>query len=591
MELETKNKIKQTLDDGQLKYGQKELLNKWYNHVKRSFATEDVLKNACVIKDFGLFIGKPFQDATFDDINNNNGFDVTIMRSFYKWILKYTSLKLNEEVRYFIPKIIKKEEKSTEEVCEIRVKAILNNRVISKKNEDKGLTEEELKNKYKKLLLDDKHLETLNKYHDYKFTSTDVESYTGFVSKLYFLKVLGLFLKNRNKAYKEASREDIQDFLNQKQQEIKAKKIRHGKYNPNEKTKLNSGYKAMLLDFYRFVYEMFEQETPRKYPEVVSWLCQRKKKKNNNKPKKEVIPVSEIKLMIESCVELRDKALISLLLDSSARVGEIVNANIGDVKISEVSKQDSKYKHMIATITLRGKMGTRTNQLFYSVPYLRLWLSSHPKRDDVNAPLFIAKQENRYGQRMTNCGINKILQRVAKRTGIKRNIHAHLFRHSNLTRMAQVLSEFELKKHAGWGESSNMASVYVHLTDEDVGKTILKSYGFDFKEDKTEQEEVLKSTICPNNICSYQNPGDAKFCLKCGYPLSLKTAVDLNRVKKQEEQLHNDVMNKGLANVNLSQTTDLKEVLYQVVKNDKQLLDRLRNIVKGVSENKNKQEG
>mgnify|MGYP001568091495 CR=1 FL=1 len=144
--------------------------------------------------------------------------------------------------------------------------------------------------------------------------------------------------------------------------------------------------------------------------------------------------------------------------------------------------------------------------------------------------------------------------------------------------MAQVLSESELKIHAGWGANSKMAEVYIHLTAEDVNKKILKSLGLQIEEDNTEEQNILEVKICPNNICSYQNPGDAKFCIKCGYPTSLKTAVELKRIKEDEEQLHKKIMDKGINNIEIKQDIDLKEVMYQIIKNDKELMDSLRKI-------------
>jgi len=320
---------------------------------------------------------------------------------------------------------------------------------------------------------------------------------------------------------------------------------------------------------------MFEEEQPRKYPEVVAWLYQGRKKSHERLPK-EIIPDAEIKQMIDKCTEQRDKALLALMADCSARVGEIVNICIKDLKINEVATE-AHYKHLIATVTLRGKTGERTNQLFYSVPYLRLWLFNHPLKDEPDAPLFIANNPSRYGQRITAVGINKILQRVAHRAGVKRHIHAHLFRHTNLTRMARVLSESELKIHAGWGSESNMASVYVHLNEKDVANKILERYGIITKAEQRETA-LFQIQICPNNVCGYQNPAEAKFCLKCGYPLSLKTAVDLKKLKEQEDELQREAMSKGLAGLDLTGITDLREAIYQIVKKDETLLAKLQGI-------------
>lgn len=581
----TNERIKLLLEDKRLLSEQVGLMERWVKHMKTYKGDGGIIDLLYTIREFAIFIKKGFDKATMEDIGNyldhkfiskesitgSRLLDVKEkstrayhyrIKNFYRWVLKHTDITIDKELAYPKPKIVRKEEKSMEEKCERRAQWLLQNKIMR-----------DVSNK-EELMLDENNLGLLKDYHNYKITSGKVESYAGFISKLYFLKRLGLHLKKKNKNYKIAKREDIQDFLNEVQESIRINATRNGRF--NGKLKVDGTYKAYLLDFYRFIYGMFGEEQPRNYPEVVSWLYQ-KRKKSHDKTQKEIIPSKEIKLIIEKCSELRDKALIALISDCSARVGEIVNTNIGDLRINEIST-DAKYKHLIATITLRGKTGERTNQLFYSVPYLRLWLLNHPLKDNPNAPLFIATKESRYGQRLTAVGINKILQRASKKAEIKRHIHAHLFRHTNLTKMAKILSESELKIHAGWGSDSKMASVYVHLDEKDVANKILLNYGLVNKEE-IKDESVLEIHICPNTICSYQNPNEAKFCLKCGYPLSLKTAISLTKIKEKEEELHKEILNRNISNESLSGATDIKEVMYNILKKDPELIRRLKELV------------
>ncbi len=563
------------MNDERLGAKQRKLLDGWTKHLKTYKSEDQVLGQAYTLREFGLFVQKPYEAVVSGDIERylefkresstsvtgNRVLDVKDssvkcyryrVNAFYRWIIKHTGIAIDSELAYPRPKLVKKPEKSREQICKERIEKLLKI----------GLSQNKEYNNV--------NLKTLNDYYLYKFTSGKVESHTGFVSKLYFLNRLGEHLSKQDRSYKDATREDIQAFLAVVHQGIISKKP--GK----EKQILNNSYKAHLLDFYRFVYGMFEEEQPRKYPEVVSWLYQGRKK-SHQKLAKEIIPDTELKAMIESCVELRDKALLALLADCSGRVGEIVNTTIKDVKLSEISAEGAKYSHLVGTIKLRGKTGERTNQLFYSVSYLRLWLMSHPLKNEPDAPLFIATKECRYGQRLTSVGINKILQRAALRAGVKRHIHAHLFRHTNLTKMARLLSESELEIHAGWGSESNMASVYVHLTEKDVAKKILEKYGI-VKLEYESQETMLIPQICPNTVCSYQNPGEAQFCAKCGYPLSLKTAVSVTKIKQKEEELHAEIMKRGLTGVDTSKANDLRELMWEVVKKDANLLEKLRSI-------------
>jgi len=583
-------KLDGVLIDKALQKHHRELLRAYVKHrknqlpsdiKKRESMLENMLGVAYTMREFAFFINKPFHEATVQDkeqflehkrnSKKRNGEPVTNssitnykfrIQRFYRWLKNHTPLEIDHDLAYPKPKIVKKKQLSLHELCQIRIDALLKNELFPRNNkfEDRKLTKEELQQKYAQFLLPEHHLQTLQEYYKYKIASGKVSSAMGIVNKLYFLKRLGRFLGA--KMYKQATRQDIEEF-------IMTVKQKNKEFSPT--------YKAHLLDFYRFVYGMFGEEQPRKYPAVVSWLYTGRMKKINDKLPKEIIPDDEIKRMIGACTNSRDQAILAVLADCSARVGELIGVNIGDVKITQLQQEGAKHKHFIATIKLNGKTGERTNQLFSSVSYLRLWRSHHPDKDNKDAPLFIAASGSRYGQRLTRVGINKVLQRAAQRAEIKRHIHAHLFRHTNLTRMAGILSETDLKIHAGWGKDSNMASVYVHRNEKHVADKILESYGLKPQE-KTEQKTVLDIQICPNTVCGYQNTGTASFCAQCGYPLRFSTAVKLKQMQEQEEKLHKELMSKPVIPEQV-QGGDFKEMLYQLLKADPEMIKKLKDLM------------
>jgi len=61
-----------------------------------------------------------------------------------------------------------------------------------------------------------------------------------------------------------------------------------------------------------------------------------------------------------------------------------------------------------------------------------------------------------------------MLKKTAVKAGIKKHIYPHLFRHSAATRDARYLTESELRLKYGWSGDSQMAQVYVHLSDADL---------------------------------------------------------------------------------------------------------------------------
>ena len=76
------------------------------------------------------------------------------------------------------------------------------------------------------------------------------------------------------------------------------------------------------------------------------------------------------------------KAFISCLMETGARVAEIGNARIGDVHFDESG----------ADITISGKTGTRRVRLVLFRNNLMKWINEHPLVNDSKAPLWVTKQ-------------------------------------------------------------------------------------------------------------------------------------------------------------------------------------------------------
>ena len=260
------------------------------------------------------------------------------------------------------------------------------------------------------------------------------------------------------------------------------------------------------------------------YPEEVSWI-KLSHSKLNKLP--EVLTQEEIKKLINSCDNIRDKALISVLYESGARVGEILNMKVGDVYFDEYG----------CVIIVSGKTGMRRIRLVSSTPLLGQYLEEHPFKDNPKYPLWISLATNKKYEPLGYGSVRAMLRKLAKRSGIKKRLYPHLFRHSRATHLAKVLTESQLKEMFGWTQSSKMASVYVHLSGRDVDNAILEIYGL--KKKKEEGEKVIK---CPR--CGEINEIGAKVCWKCGFVLDPEFAKKMEEKKKKEEDFVYKVIRK-----------------------------------------------
>ena len=272
-------------------------------------------------------------------------------------------------------------------------------------------------------------------------------------------------------------------------------------------------FRVCLKKFYKWL-----RDTGDDFPEEVKWI-KTTIRKDRKKIPDELLTEEDVMLLVNTATNQRDKALLITLYESGARIGEL-----GEAKI----KQFVPDQYGAALIVI-GKTGMRRVRLLVADPYIRAWLNMHPRRDDPNAPIWV--QNN--GKPMTYSTVAGIIRRISKRSGIKKNVHAHLFRHSRATFLANHLTEAQLCQFFGWDQGTKMTATYVHLAGRDIDGTILGLYGI--KKEEEEEGKNGKSHLpapidCPR--CGERNPEGASFCSKCGMGLSLRTVVEMEEKRR-----------------------------------------------------------
>ena len=279
-------------------------------------------------------------------------------------------------------------------------------------------------------------------------------------------------------------------------------------------------YKIMLK---RFVTWLFDASEP---PSVVAWL--KKEGKRSKVLPDELLTQGEVKSLIESCLNYRDKALIATMYESGCRVGEIGNLLLKHVSFDEYG----------AVLMVDGKTGQRRVRLINSVPYLAEWLNHHPLRNEPVSPLWVALPPNKPSL-IAYQTIRRLLKKAANRSNIKKRVNPHSFRHARATQLASHLTEAQMKEYLGWVQDSSMASTYIHLSGRDVDKALLKMNGMSFKDEETIGE--LDLINCSR--CGFNNAPTNKYCGKCGLTLDLKEAMLMEQKMKEKDQLLNVLVN------------------------------------------------
>ena len=259
--------------------------------------------------------------------------------------------------------------------------------------------------------------------------------------------------------------------------------------------------------------------------ELVNWFATGKVK--NNLSPSDLITEEEFQKMLNTCTNSRDRALLSLLYESGARIGEIGSMRVKDVSFDEYG----------AVVWLpKSKTIRRKLRIVFSVAYLSAWVSDHPLRDDPEAPLWIKLTGKKRLQAMEYKDMQWQLKKIAKRAEIKKRIYPHLFRHTRATKLLAKVPESIGAKYMGWVNGSKMVGVYVHLAQEDVDEAILRMHGIKTNSNNNKDLEVKQ---CPR--CLMVNPATSRFCSRCGLPLTEEAIQEVEEWERRKNEAFNEL--------------------------------------------------
>jgi integrase len=164
----------------------------------------------------------------------------------------------------------------------------------------------------------------------------------------------------------------------------------------------------------------------------------------------EALSESEIDRLYDACKDNAERYLIAVLFSSGTRIGEFVNIRKSDIQLP-------KDKQNFVKITIReqfSKTKGRTISLYYKYAteavenFLRERIREGIEDEEAVWVKSYAVSEKRF-------------RSIAKRAKIEKNIHAHLFRSSAATHLANKLNRQELCYYFGWKFSSPMPDTYI----------------------------------------------------------------------------------------------------------------------------------
>jgi len=279
-----------------------------------------------------------------------------------------------------------------------------------------------------------------------------------------------------------------------------------------------------------------DKTTPK--PPEISWISLAVNEKDSRVTPESLITQEEFTAIIKATTNKRDRAMIYVLFEAALRPGELLTMHIGSVL----------FKEEYCLITATGKTGTKHIPLVVSCKPLIEWLEDHPNKNELDASLWCALDNNHLGNRLSYRHFHEIIKKLAKKADLQKDIWPYLYRHTSLTAMAKVFTEARLEQFAGWTYGSKMTSKYVHFSARDLEDAILELHGI---KTTTKNTGLITLTDCPR--CGNKNPPGKIRCATCGMVLDKETALKLEDDQRQKESEEEKTR--------IKETVDLKDRL------------------------------
>jgi site-specific recombinase XerD len=319
--------------------------------------------------------------------------------------------------------------------------------------------------------------------------------------------------RRANKPLKQLGREDVERLVAWINSSNYAEETKHS-------------YKVVLKKFYQWLRDCNEDN--HEYPEEVKWIKTTIKKGKRLLPEVLLTP-EELKRLIEAAENPRDRALILTHYESGCRISETLFLRILNVRFDQHG----------AVLVVNGKTGPRRVRVIAAAPALASWLNTHPLRGDPNAPLWVGMGTIGRYKPLDYDGVRALFKRLARKAGLNKRVYTHLLRHTRATELANILTEAQMKELLGWVQSSDMPSIYVHLSGRDVDNALLRAHGLSSSlEEKAKSQ--LTFTACPR--CGQKAGPESKFCPKCGMILDAQTAIRLEEERAKADKIMNMLM-------------------------------------------------
>jgi integrase len=247
---------------------------------------------------------------------------------------------------------------------------------------------------------------------------------------------------------------------------------------------------------------------------------------------KDVLSDAQINAIIDACIYLRDKALISIIAETGARIGEAASLTWADMEFEDdvvnIRIIDGKDKS-------KWRMGYVALRKSYLVELRKM--QSGDKETDFIFRTIDKGHHRPSDEPITYKAVCHMVERAAEKAKVplpKGGI-TKIYRVSSVTNKLKtgINTAAIMKSTWGSGLNSKMFKHYEKLADVDTKRMIMQSVGI---------EEMPRPKLTDDNtiikcICGERCAPRAKFCPNCGIAIDKKSAREL---KDAKNDIHND---------------------------------------------------